>query len=73
MIKKYPLGHAIIEWKDGGHSEAVFFQDREGVQYFVCGNWTSGPTLVKEREHWFENVITDHDDIYYFLLEKEYE
>lgn len=70
---KYSLGHAIIEWKDGGYSEAVFFQDREGVQYFVCANWTSGPCPVKRFEENFENVMQDHDDIYYFILEKECE
>ena len=72
-MKKYRLGHAVIEWKSGGYSEAVFFQDREGIQYFVCANWVSGPTLVSEREHWFENVMQDHDDIYHFFLEKETE
>lgn len=37
---KYRLGHAIIEWKDGGYSEAVFFQDREGYNtlYVLTGS-----------------------------------
>lgn len=71
MMKKYPLGHAIISWKEGGYSEAVIFQDREGLQYFACANWTSGPCPVKRYEDQIAFIISDYDDIYNFLLEKE--
>ena len=69
---KYPLGHAIIEWKDGGHSKALFYNDRNGVQHFVCSNWISGPYPVKRFEHMFENVITDSDDIILFIANGDY-
>lgn len=66
-MKKYPLGHAIIEWKDGGHSQALFYLDREGKQFFVCANWISGPASVEAWRDQFENVISGYDDIFTFL------
>lgn len=68
---KYPLGHAIIEWEEGGYSQALFYQNHDGVQHFVCANWISGPVPVNTYKHHFANVIHDHDDIYHFLLEQE--
>lgn len=63
---KYPLGHVVIEWEEG-YSEALIYQDHDGVQYFVCANWVSGPCPVNKYRHNFKNVITDPDDIYMFL------
>ncbi|AHY25116.1 hypothetical protein AVV36_gp154 [Pectobacterium bacteriophage PM2] len=70
-MKKYPLGHAVIEWDSGGYSEALFYQDAEGKQFFVCSNWISGPVAVEKYANNFSNIISDHDDIYMFLNEQE--
>ncbi|AWD90572.1 hypothetical protein KNT87_gp288 [Erwinia phage Cronus] len=65
-MKKYPLGFAIIEWKSGGHSKAVIYEDALGNQCLQCANHLAPinyiPHLIYfEKE--IENIITDFYDI----------
>lgn len=69
-MRKYPLGHAIIEWVSGGYSEAVIYQDSSGKQFFACANWVSGPVALEKYKDNIDNIITDYDDIYLFLRDK---
>lgn len=63
-MKEYPLGFAIIEWKDGSHSEAIISNDSEGNRMFHCANWiNTSLTKMADYESQMENVITDFDDI----------
>ncbi|QOI66625.1 hypothetical protein [Erwinia phage FBB1] len=65
-MKKYPLGFAIVEWKNGGYSEAVIYQDSIGNQCLQCANHLAIPNympwLINFQDE-IDNIITDFDDI----------
>ena len=70
MMKKYPLGLALVKWKSGGISHAVIFQDKVGNQCLQCANWLYTPNVVPYLSSFMgdiENIITDIDDIRYIV------
>lgn len=65
-MRKYPLGFALIEWKEGGHSEAVIFQDAVGNQCIQCANWLATPNQIPYLSNFIDeisNIVTDVEDI----------
>ena len=68
---KVPLGLAIIEWKSGGYSETVFYQDHQGRIAFQCANWLPSldPVYLDEWEDAISNIITDIEEIYEFMVD----
>lgn len=72
IMMKVPLGLAIIQWKSGGYSQAVFYQDHEGKVAFQCANWlpVQEPIYLSDWESQIKNVITEIEYIYDFLVDQ---